>query len=206
MAVLDREQQQSSAADEQPEVLVRVEGDSLRIDHRQTKSATLNLYGVDLELLFSKAPFVREDLQRMAMVKPTQSETLDFDQASGVARYELDENRRRQTLLVEVVAGASRNTALYFGGEMTTYVSESYGQLQASDAKSHHPIDTAYVKVYAKYPDGDVRFYKDGYTDSRGRFDYASVSADDAKALAVASQSTVSGHRHDHVAETIIGG
>ncbi|WP_345684324.1 carboxypeptidase-like regulatory domain-containing protein [Novipirellula caenicola] len=181
LAVLDREQQQASAADEQPEVLVRVEGDSLRIDHRQSKSATLNLYGVDLELLFSKAPFVREDLQRMAMVKPTRSETLDFDQANGVARYELDENRRRQTLLVEVVAGASRDTALYFGGEMTTYVSESYGQLQASDAKSHHPIDTAYVKVYAKYPDGDVRFYKDGYTDSRGRFDYASVSADDAK-------------------------
>ncbi|EMI18822.1 hypothetical protein RMSM_04248 [Rhodopirellula maiorica SM1] len=181
LSVLDREQKQASAAEEQPEVLVRVEGDSLRIDHRQTKSATLNLYGVDLELLFSKAPFVREDLQRMAMVKPMRSETLDFDQPSGVARYELDENRRRQTLLVEVVAGASRNTALYFGGEMTTYVSESYGQLQASDAKSHHPIDTAYVKVYAKYSDGDVRFYKDGYTDSRGRFDYASVSADDAK-------------------------
>tara|TARA_R110002073_G_scaffold318641_2_gene492829 strand:- start:512 stop:6865 length:6354 start_codon:yes stop_codon:yes gene_type:complete len=181
LAVLDRERQQESAAEQQPEVMVRIEGDSLRIDHRQTKSATLNLYGVDLELLFSKAPFVREDLQRMAMVKPMRSETLDFDQASGVARYDLDENRRRQTLLVEVVAGASRNTALYFGGEMTTYVSESYGQLQASDARSHHPIDTAYVKVYAKYPDGDVRFYKDGYTDSRGRFDYASVSADDAK-------------------------
>jgi hypothetical protein len=37
------------------------------------------------------------------------------------------------------------------------------------------------VKVYGKYPDGSVRFYKDGYTDSRGRFDYASVSAADAK-------------------------
>ncbi|TWU23348.1 hypothetical protein Pla52o_28840 [Novipirellula galeiformis] len=181
LSVLDREQQQASAADQQPVVMVRVEGDSLRIDHRQTKQATLNLYGVDLELLFSKAPFVREDLQRMAMVKPTHRESLDFEQTNGIARYELDENRRRQTLLVEVVSGASRDTALYFGGEMTTYVSESFGQLQSSDAKTHRPIDTAYVKVYAKYPDGNIRFYKDGYTDSRGRFDYASVSADDAK-------------------------
>jgi hypothetical protein len=32
------------------------------------------------------------------------------------------------------------------------------------------------VKVYARLADGQVKFYKDGYTDLRGRFDYASVS------------------------------
>jgi len=42
-------------------------------------------------------------------------------------------------------------------------------------------VAQAYVKVYAKYPDGTVRFYKDGYTDLRGRFDYASISAADAR-------------------------
>ncbi len=160
---------------------MQVEGDSLRIDHRRAKQVTLNLYGVDLELLFSKAPFVREDLQRMAMVRPTRTEQIDFDESTGTGRFELDENLRRQTLLVEVVAGPSRSTALYYGGEITTYVSESYGQLQTTDAKSHRPISTAYVKVYGKYPDGSVRFYKDGYTDSRGRFDYTSISASDAK-------------------------
>jgi hypothetical protein len=84
-------------------------------------------------------------------------------------------------LLVEVIAGASRSTALYYGGDLTTYVSESYGQLQTTDLGSNRPIEGAYVKVYARYPDGNVRFYKDGYTDLRGRFDYASVSAADAK-------------------------
>ena len=57
------------------EVIVRVEGNSLRIDHRRAKDVTLKFYGVDLELLFSKAPFVREDLQRMATVRPTRSAT-----------------------------------------------------------------------------------------------------------------------------------
>ena len=32
------------------------------------------------------------------------------------------------------------------------------------------------MKVFARLPDGTVRFHKDGYTDLRGRFDYASVS------------------------------
>ncbi len=181
LSVLDRERRQANASQQQPEVVVRVEGDSLRIDHRRAKQVTINLYGVDLELLFSKAPFVREDLQRMAMVRPMRSEQIDFDDDTGLGRFELDENLRRQTLLVEVVAGAARSTALYYGGEITTYVSESYGQLQTTGSKTHRPISTAYVKVYAKYPDGGVRFYKDGYTDSRGRFDYVSLSAADAK-------------------------
>lgn len=181
LALMDRELQQADAAREQPEVIVKVEGDVLRIDHRNAKQATLNFYGVDLELLFSKAPFVREGLQRMAMVRPTESRQLEFDGSSGRARVDLDGNLRRQTLLVEVVSGASRSTALYYGGDLTTYVSESYGQLQVSDSQSGRPVRGAYVKVYARRPSGAIRFHKDGYTDLRGRFDYASVSAGDAK-------------------------
>jgi len=36
-----------------------------------------------------------------------------------------------------------------------------------------------YVKVFGKSQDGEVRFYKDGYTDLRGRFDYASLSTNE---------------------------
>jgi hypothetical protein len=39
-------------------------------------------------------------------------------------------------------------------------------------------LPKAYVKVFARLPDGSVRFHKDGYTDLRGRFDYASLSDD----------------------------
>ncbi len=181
LAVWDRERRQERAADEQPEVLVEVEGNGLRIDHRRAKEVTLKLYGVDLEQLFSKAPFVRDGLERMAMVRPTQSEVLRFDRATGVSRFDFDEAMRRQTMLVEVVAGGSRSTALYYGGEIKTYVSESYGQLQCTDSRTRRPVSKAYVKVFARYPDGDVRFYKDGYTDARGRFDYASISAGAAR-------------------------
>ena len=36
-----------------------------------------------------------------------------------------------------------------------------------------------YVKVYAKMKNGGVKFYKDGYTDLRGRFDYTSLSTNE---------------------------
>jgi hypothetical protein len=41
------------------------------------------------------------------------------------------------------------------------------------------PLSTVYVKVYARMQGGEVRFFKDGYTDLRGRFDYASLSTDE---------------------------
>ena len=55
-----------------------------------------------------------------------------------------------------------RSTALYYGGGLVTYVSEAFGQLQVSQRKNQLPVAEAYVKVYAKYPDGSVRFSKTG--------------------------------------------
>jgi len=39
------------------------------------------------------------------------------------------------------------------------------------------------VKTFAKTTSGVVNFYKDGYTDLRGRFDYATLNASDVSAI-----------------------
>jgi hypothetical protein len=54
---------------------------------------------------------------------------------------------------------------------------ENYGQLEVAHDSTGKPLRTVYVKVFARLPGGRVRFHKDGYTDLRGRFDYASLSA-----------------------------
>ena len=45
--------------------------------------------------------------------------------------------------------------------------------------ESGKSIPRTYVKVYSRNHDGSVKFYKDGYTDIRGRFDYTSLNTDD---------------------------
>jgi len=42
--------------------------------------------------------------------------------------------------------------------------------------KRKKPLPKTYVKVYAKIG-GQVKFYKDGYSDLRGKFDYASSTS-----------------------------
>jgi len=42
--------------------------------------------------------------------------------------------------------------------------------------KDDKPLSRVYVKAFAKDNSSNVTFYKDGYTDLVGRFDYASLN------------------------------
>jgi hypothetical protein len=48
-----------------------------------------------------------------------------------------------------------------------------------SRTSDQRALSATYVKVYARKQGGDVAFYKDGYTDLRGWFDYATLSTND---------------------------
>jgi hypothetical protein len=58
-----------------------------------------------------------------------------------------------------------------------------------------------YVKVYARLADGQVKFYKDGYTDLRGRFDYASVSTPERVPISRFAVLTLSEERGAQIRE-----
>ena len=72
-------------------------------------------------------------------------------------------------------AGISRLKA-YYPNALKVDVIETYGQLRVADKSSGKALAKVYVKVYAKTGNGKVMFYKDGYTDLRGRFDYTSLN------------------------------
>jgi hypothetical protein len=78
--------------------------------------------------------------------------------------------------LIEVSAAGKTRSAPYYANAMDVKLTESYGQLKATDAVGGKPLAKVYVKVYARHADGQVKYFKDGYTDHRGRFDYATVS------------------------------
>ena len=56
---------------------------------------------------------------------------------------------------------------------MKVTVLESYGELKVSDMAGK-PLSKVYVKVYAIHKNSQEEFfYRDGYTDIRGKMDYA---------------------------------
>ena len=98
---------------------------------------------------------------------------------SGIKAIPLPEALRNKNVLVEVVAAGQTKTQAYYSHSLAVQVIENYGQVKVTHQTTAKPVAKAYVKVYAQMNDGQVKFYKDGYTDLRGRFDYASLNTND---------------------------
>ncbi|HEX6811181.1 MAG TPA: hypothetical protein VF384_06140, partial [Planctomycetota bacterium] len=84
----------------------------------------------------------------------------------------------QKNVLVEVRGAGLVRSRQYFANALSVRFLESWGQVAVTEPGTEAPLSKTYVKVFARMPDGNVRFHKDGYTDLRGRFDYASLSDD----------------------------
>jgi cyclopropane fatty-acyl-phospholipid synthase-like methyltransferase len=168
---LDREQQQGELAAKSPSLELRIGGDSLQLDHRNLAAATVNLYEIDLEVLFSRNPFAGSFAGQFGSIRPNRTLDVALAADAGSTRVPLPEELVRKNLLVEVTAGGITRSQPFFSTGMAVRVVEPYGQVAVTRVADGSPVAKAYVKVYARSDDGHVAFHKDGFTDLRGRFD-----------------------------------
>ena len=101
----------------------------------------------------------------------------------GQVRIDLPSELQASNVLIEVVAGGKTKTETYYANSLNVRINENYGLIRVTsndvEGKRDQPEPTVYVKAYARMKDGSVRFYKDGYTDLRGKFDYASLNTNE---------------------------
>lgn len=173
-----RDARMGALAAQQPALDAGVEDGHLLLVHQNLASATLRFHRMDIELLFSRQPFLAAAGDRFAFVDPGATVELTLDPA-GRTRVALPAELRRTNVVIEVVAGAVRQTVTWLAHDLALTVAAPYGQLQVRRASTGVPLPAAYVKVYGRSANGAVQFYKDGYTDLRGRLDYATLSTDD---------------------------
>jgi hypothetical protein len=173
---LNREQQQAALAAKSPQFDFTVESRQVALRHQNLSQVTVNYYAMDLELLFSRNPFVQQGSQGFSLIQPNKSQTIDLAADQAQTKFDLPAEFHNSNVLVEVTgAGVSKSSA-YYANSLNVQLSENYGQIKVANQEDGKPLSKVYVKVYARNSDGSTAFYKDGYTDSRGRFDYASLS------------------------------
>ena len=79
----------------------------------------------------------------------------------------------------KISGGGITKTQAYYSNSLDIQMQETFGYVRVSHEDTNRPVSKTYVKAYARMQDGSVRFYKDGYTDLRGRFDYGSLSTNE---------------------------
>ena len=140
---------------------------------------TVTRYAMDIELLFSRQPFVEDQSGQFDFVAPNHSQTVTLETPRGETTISLDAAYRSTNVIVEVVAAGKRQSVAHFAHALAVQLIEGYGQVQVTHSESGKPLPGVYVKVYGRQHSGTVKFFKDGYTDLRGRFDYTSLSTSD---------------------------
>jgi len=175
----DQAQQQARLAATEGSFEFAVEARKITLTYQNLSECRVSYYPMDIELLFSRNPFVQEYSERFSYVRPAATETLKLDPAKTRQVFDLPARFATSNVMIEIVAGGGKKARPYFSNALAVQLVQNYGQLRVAHAEAGRPLPKVYVKVYARLDDGRIAFYKDGYTDLRGRFDYASLSTND---------------------------
>ncbi len=175
----DRDQQQTKLADTAPSLDLKVEDRRITLTHRNLAACRINYFLMDIELLFSRQPFVKEVSGQFAIIHPNDTADVKLPAGQGTTTVELPAKYRDQNVMVEVAAGGVVKTQAYYPHSLGVQLMETHGQMRISHLETGRPLGKVYAKVYARMKGGKVRFYKDGYTDLRGRFDYTSLNTNE---------------------------
>jgi hypothetical protein len=175
----DRTQTQTGLAATAPSFDFTVQGQQVRIDYQNLDRVQVNYYLMDIELLFSRNPFVQHHSSQFSHIRPNETQVVPLPAQPSTLSFDLPASLRNKNVLVEISGGGQTKTQSHYSNSMTVQIIENYGQLRVTSKDQGKPIPQVYVKAYARMKDGNERFYKDGYTDLRGRFDYTSLSTNE---------------------------
>ena len=178
----DAGERQAQLAAGEAGVELTVESGRLSLSYRGVTRVRVNYYRMDIELLFSREPFVQSQAERFSFITPTSSDEVDLPAGRNLHHVDLPAAYRTANTVIEVVAGSRRVARAHYAHALDVQLGEAYGQVRVGhlDNKGRSkPLPSVYVKAYARMQGGEVRFFKDGYTDLRGRFDYATLSTDE---------------------------
>jgi transcription termination factor NusB len=173
----DRTQSQTQLAATEPELAFEIDEGQLRIGYQNLTRCTVSYYELDVEFSFSAKPFVTAGRGGASYVRPNKELELALPAGKRELLLQLPDEYRKSNVRIVVSAGGISREQSYLSNSLAVQFVESYGQLQVRRAGTGKLMPKVYVKVYALMRGGRAVFHKDGYTDLRGRFDYASTSA-----------------------------
>lgn len=158
----------------EPTLDFTIEKNFISLKYENVESCIIRIYEIDLEVLFSKNPFLIKDAQGFSYVKANAEYDLQLTGNSFNVKLS---GCKGKNVLVEVDYKTYTLSKSYFSNLLNISCIERYGVIKVMDLK-RNPRSAVYIKVFAKKKNGIVEFYKDGYTDTRGNFDYVSLSSD----------------------------
>ena len=159
-----------------PQMECKLDGKKIVIDYLNISKIDIKYYVIDPELMFSKSPFLTLKTDEFSYIKPLKVDSVDLSQDLTRKTVEVDKDYVSNNLIIEIQGDGKQIFLSYFSTDLHVIVNEEFGELKVTDPEGN-PLPKVYVKVYSKQFNREVKFFRDGYTDIRGRFEYSQCSS-----------------------------
>ncbi|KAK2949062.1 putative Actin-binding protein [Blattamonas nauphoetae] len=182
---IKRQKQLQAAQKQAPSLVISLNKETFDVlitqKNGKSETALVKFYPVDIELLFSLNPFIRDSGEKCSIVTPSTTLTIplskDGEEIAETTTLAIPTEFRNRNVMISVEYETLTKTLSLFDHSMTIDVFEQAGRLQVRDKTTKRPLASVYVKAYLRQNSGDKgEFQKDGFTDLTGTFDYASVN------------------------------
>ena len=170
-----KEVKKKKAIQKEPQMSFQLVGKEIHVDCENVSKLILKYYNIDLEILFSRTPFLMQSTEDFSYVQPNLTTTIAVQKGDKLVKIPIPPEFETKNAVIEITADGIKKFHTYFSNSLKVQIIENFGEVKVTDNEGK-ALPKIYVKTFAKTKSGDVSFYKDGYTDIRGRFDYVSLN------------------------------
>ena len=151
----------------------------VNIIYKNISEIKVKYYLIDIEILFSRSPFVKKTKIDFGFIKPQKIDIIKLEKKQNEDKYILNipDELKNKNFYIEISAGKIKEKEIYYSSLLKYSLIESIGEIKVMTPELK-PIPKVYVKCFCETNSGLIKFYKDGFTDLRGKFDYISLNTD----------------------------
>ncbi len=146
------------------------ENGKILLTHEGLRQAEVHLYQVDMELLFTANPFLEQSKVLHHAIRPNM--ILNVKLSGNETAITLPPDYAKGNVIAAVESANTQILQNINSGKFAMKTNKALGEIQLVEQASSKVMPQTYVKVYACMDDDSVQFFKDGYTDLRGKFNY----------------------------------
>ena len=161
---------------------------TLKVETVNIRELTVKYYNINAELMFTRAPFIKDNTEAFTYVMPFFTERkqmvpsdADDSQMNAIVTAEIPmpPKLKNLNLVIEINGGEKQQFKTFYSNQLKITTLESYGELKVAHAVTGKALPKVYVKVFGLHKSTNKEFFfRDGYTDIRGKIEYAQTSGD----------------------------
>jgi len=163
---------------------------TLTIESVNVNQIEVKYYLINAEIMFSRAPFLKDSAEGFSYVKPfeTVNQKVEAADPNTTVRVSIPvpEGLGNKNMVIEILSPESgkQEFRTFYSNKLKITTLQTFGELKVDSLVNGKPLPRTYVKVFATNkhnPSAAPFFFRDGYTDICGKFEYAQTSGDKLK-------------------------